>query len=357
MLVAAEATSTGHQSLDSLSAGIIASNAAIGREEEEDVDFIFDQLDDPGKNLFNNPCWASGSGYDFSICCDVEVHGPGGNAGCWDQVFSWKICCEEETWLRRESRKERDIRDKERADKAKDPGNNHGGSSPDGFGSGTSTFIPLWLDSTLKTVLGFSSGGMVERHGTNGSVLTDVGLRGGKGRFKMQSSLYLERVQKLNICIAKYEEYYPRLISFTGSRDQSYGDPFGCVAMNLRFFWSLLNGVLLGICVPTECEMEERAVSGPVVTMLAGKLMGVRWGCLKQEQELGLVTKFPAEFSPAPQTEADDAILEGCEVRSRRYFPTNDVVRLKLLISELRDEMAARSEELEVVGGSFIFDT
>jgi len=35
-------------------------------------------------------CW--GGGFDGGGCCST-AHGPGGNPDCWDQVYSFKLCC------------------------------------------------------------------------------------------------------------------------------------------------------------------------------------------------------------------------------------------------------------------------
>eukprot|EP00392_Amoebophrya_sp_AT5.2_P003118 g3123.t1 len=236
-----------------------------------------------------NPCWTPGTIYNFEYCCDEETHGALGNAECWDDTFNFNICCVEEKWLRAQN---------------------------------------LTVNPAL------------EAKGEGKGQSSAPG-----GGFQLESAQFLRRREDLKRCLIDYENVYTKVMQWTGFRENPFGDPASCKAVGRRFFWVILNRVMMGFCAPESCHLNEWYIAGPLIVAWTGKIAGSRFGCLREEKEFGLYDSFPPVFSRMPTT-AEAEVLKRCDDNMRRYFPSLDVIRLRLLLSENRPEMDERAREL-----------
>ncbi|CAD7952853.1 unnamed protein product, partial [Amoebophrya sp. A25] len=70
----------------------------------------------------------------------------------------------------------------------------------------------------------------------------------------LESAAFIRRRDVLKTCLQDYEVMYTKLMQWSGFREQPFGDPASCKAVGRRFFWVILNSVMMGFCAPTSCD-------------------------------------------------------------------------------------------------------
>ncbi|CAD7969892.1 unnamed protein product, partial [Amoebophrya sp. A120] len=161
----------------------------------------------------------------------------------------------------------------------------------------------------------------------------------------LESAQFIRRREDLRTCLSDYEGFYTKVMQWSGFRESPFGDPASCKAVGRRFFWVILNRVMMGFCAPESCNMNEWYIAGPLIAAWTGKMGGSKFGCLEQEKEFGMYDTFPPLFSRPPSATEMKA-FQHCEENMRRYFPSSDVIRLRTLLQENRLELDERAKDL-----------